>query len=196
MLDKFNKVFSISVEPDEFLLLNETGFEQTIQLTEGQLLLFDGTSMKDNWRALGVDWLIEPSAAHQKLARPDIAGLGASTLVVSPEFSSLFLNGFAKNVELLECNLADELWFAFNVVGFDEALSEEHTVRNIKNGKPSRIRKFKRMVFKKNAIENPELFRVREVGLRYFTTDAKNSLYTIVKEHDIKGLYFHEVEIV
>ncbi len=70
MLDKFNKVFSISVEPDEFLLLNETGFEQTIQLTEGQLLLFDGTNMKDNWRTLGVDWLIEPSTAPQKLARP------------------------------------------------------------------------------------------------------------------------------
>ena len=195
MIDKFSKVFSVSVDPDEFLLLNETGFEQTIQLTEGQLLLFDGTSMKDNWRTLGVDWLIEPSVAHQNLAKPDIAGLGASTIVVSPQFSSLFLSDFGKNVELLECSLADEQWFAFNVVGFDEALNEEHTVRNIKNGKPSRIRKFKKMVFIKDAIENPELFRVREVGLKYFTTDAKNSLYTIVKEHDIKGLYFHEVEL-
>lgn len=195
MTDKFSKVFSVSVDPDEFLLLNETGFEQTIQLTEGQLLLFDGRSMKDNWRTLGVDWLIEPSVAHQNLVKPDIAGLGASTIVVSPQFSSLFLSDFGKNVELLECNLADEQWFAFNVVGFDEALNAEHTVRNIKNGKPSRIRKFKKMVFTKDAIENPELFRVREVGLKYFTTDAKNSLYTIVKEHGIKGLYFHEVEL-
>ena len=196
MPNKFNKVYSVSVEPDEFLLLNETGFEQTIQLTEGQLLMFDGTSMRDNWRALCVDWLLEPSTAHQNLKKPDIAGLGASTIVVSPKYSPLFLNGFSKNVELLECNLEGEKWFAFNVVGFDKALSEEHSIRNIKNGKPSRIRKFKKMVFEKSAIENPELFRVREAGLRYFTTDAKNSLYSIVQEHGIKGLYFHEIETV
>lgn len=134
MTDKFSKVFSVSIDPDEFLLSNETGFEQTIQLTEGQLLLFDGTSMKDNWRAFGVDWLIEPSVAHQNLVKPYIAGLGASTIVVSPQFSSLFLSDFGKNVELLECNLADEQWFAFNVVGFNEALNAEHTVRNIKTG--------------------------------------------------------------
>ena len=30
MTDKFNKVYSASVEPEEFILLNETGFEQTI----------------------------------------------------------------------------------------------------------------------------------------------------------------------
>ena len=196
MPNKFNKVYSVSVEPDEFLLLNEMGFEQTIQLTEGQLLMFDGTSMRNNWRELGVDWLVELSTANQNLKKPDIAGLGASTIVVSPKYSSLFLNGFSKNVELLECNLEGEKWFAFNVVGFDKALSEEHSIRNIKNGKPSRIRKFKKMVFEKSAIENPELFRVREAGLRYFTTDAKNSLYSIVQEHGIKGLYFHEIETV
>ena len=196
MSDKFNKVLSVSVEPDEFLLLNETGFEQTIQLKEGQLLLFDGSSIRNNWRTLGVDWLIEPRVAHQNLAKPDVAGLGASTFVVSPKFSHLFLSGFGKNIELLECNLNDEQWFAFNVVSFDKALNEDHTIRNIRNGKPSRVRKFKKMVLTKNAIDNPELFRIREVGLQYFTTDAKNSLYTLVKENNIKGLYFNEVEIV
>lgn len=35
MTDKFNKVYSVSVEPDEFLSLNGTGAEQTIQLTVG-----------------------------------------------------------------------------------------------------------------------------------------------------------------
>ncbi|MBU2971340.1 hypothetical protein KO527_18515 [Pseudoalteromonas sp. C2R02] len=193
---KFSKVFSVSVEPDEFLLLNETGFEQTIQLTEGQLMLFDGTSMKDCWRTLGVDWLIEASSSHLNLTKPDIAGLGSSTFVISPKLSSLFLNNFSKNIELIDCNLNGETWFLFNVVGFNKALNEDQTIRNIKNGKPSRIRKFKKMVFTKSAIENPELFRVREVGLQYFTTDSKNSLYTLAKEHDIKGLYFHEVEVV
>ncbi|WP_241232333.1 hypothetical protein [Pseudoalteromonas sp. Xi13] len=134
MTNKFNKVYSVSVEPDEFLSLNGTGFEQTIQLTEGQLLMFDGMSMRDNWRTLGVDWLIEPSTAHQNLQKPDIAGLGVSTIVVSPKYSPLFLNDFSNNVELLECNLKGEKWFAFNVVGFDKALSEEHSIRNIKNG--------------------------------------------------------------
>ena len=193
MTNKFNKVYSVSVEPDEFLSLNETRFIQTIQLTVGQLLMFDGMSMRDNWRELGVDWLIE---AHQNLQIPDISGLCVSKIVVSPKYSPLFLNDFSNNVELLECNLKGEKWFAFNVVGFDKALSEEHSIRNIKNGKPSRIRKFKKMVFEKSAIENPELFRVREAGLRYFTTDAKNSLYSIVQEHGIKGLYFHEIKTV
>lgn len=98
------------------------------------MLTFDGMSMTDNWRELGVDWLLEPSTAHQNLKKPDIAGLCASTIVVSPKYSPLFLNDFSNNVELLECNLKGEKWFAFNVVGFDKALSEEHSIRNIKNG--------------------------------------------------------------
>ncbi|WP_165381074.1 hypothetical protein [Pseudoalteromonas sp. CO325X] len=196
MSEKFNKIYSVSAVPDEFLLLNETGFEQTIQLSEGQLLLFDGTSMEVNWRTLGVEWLTEPSIANQNLAKPDIASLGTSTFVISPEFSHLFLSGFGKNVELLKCNLQGEQWFAFNVLGFEEALNEEHSVRNIKNGKPSRIRRFKKMALTKNAIENPELFRVRGAGLRYFTTNSINSLYTIVKEHGIKGISFNEIKVI
>ena len=75
--------------------------------------MFDGMSMRDDWRELGVDWLIE---AHQNLQIPDIAGLGVSTIVVSPKYSPLFLNDFSNNVELLECNLKGEKWFAFNVL--------------------------------------------------------------------------------
>ena len=120
--------------------------------------------------------------------------MGASTIVVSPKYFPLFLNGFSQNVELLECNLKGDKWFAFNVIGFDDALSEEHSIRNIKNGKPSGIRKFKRVVFDKSAIESHELFRVREAGLRYHTTDDTNSLYSIVQKHGIKGLYFYEIE--
>ena len=164
MLYKFNKVYSVSVEPDEFLLLNETGLGQTIQLTEGQLLMFNGISMRDNWRALGVDWLAETSTVQPSLKKPDIAGLGASTIVVSPKYSPLFLDDFSNNVELLECNLEGEKWFAFNVVGFDKALSEEHSIRNIKNGKPSRIRKFKRIVFDKSAIEVLNYLEYEKLG--------------------------------
>ncbi len=197
MTKEFNKVYSVSVEPDEFLFLNETVFAQSIQLTEKQVLLFDGTShMKDRWSTLRVDWLIEPSISHQNLVRPDIAGLGASTLVVSPQFSSLFINGFGDDIELLECDLHGEQWFAFNVIGFEKALNEEQSIRNMRNGKPSRIRKFKKMAFTKSAIKNIGLFRVKEAGLHYYTTDAENSLFTIVKENNIKGLYFDEVETV
>jgi len=82
-------------------LINDSRCEQTLQLTEGQLLMFDGMSMRGNWRELGVDWLIKPSTVHQNLKKPDIAGLGVSTIVVSPKYSPLFLNDFSKNVELL-----------------------------------------------------------------------------------------------
>jgi len=195
-MSNFNKVFSVSVEPDEFFLLNETLFEQTMQLSEGQILLFDGTTrMNNKWSVLGVDWLIHDENS-KGMTKPDIAGLGASTLVVSPMFSELFTDGFSDNCELLECRLNDEKWFAFNVVGFENALNEEYSIRNMRNGKPSRIRKFKKMVFTKAEIKNTSIFRVKEAGLFYYTTDAKNSLYSIVKEHNIKGLYFHEVNSV
>ncbi|ATG77642.1 hypothetical protein [Pseudoalteromonas sp. 1_2015MBL_MicDiv] len=196
MLEEFSKVYSVSVEPDEFLLLNETEFEQTMQLTEEQILLFDGSSLEKQWRTLGVDWLVDESPAMQRLNKPDIAGLGASALLVSPLFAPLFLNNPWPNVEYLPCDLKGEHWLAFNVVGFEKALNEEHSIRNMKNGKPSRIRKFKKMVFTKDDIKHSGLFRVREAGLFYYTTDSKNSLYTLVKEHGIKGIYFNEVEIV
>lgn len=196
-MEVFSKVYSVSLEPDEFLLLNETGFEQTMQLSEGQILLFDGTTeMKDHWRTLGVNWLTEPLAAHEGLAKPDIAGLGASTLVVSYKHAGLFENPSFANCELLECNLSGEPWFAFNVVGFENALNEESTVWNMRNGKPSRIRPFKKMVFTKDEIKNTGLFRVKKAGLFYYTTNAKNSLYSLAKEHNLKGLYFDEVDIV
>lgn len=52
---KFNKAYGVNINPDLYLYLNETGFEQTMQLTQGQILLFDGHSMKNNWRTLGVN---------------------------------------------------------------------------------------------------------------------------------------------
>ena len=66
----------------------------------------------------------------------------------------------------------------------------------MKNNKPRRISKFKKMVFTKSAIKNTGLFRVKEAGIHYYTTDAENSLFTIVREYNIKGLYFDEVETV
>ena len=195
-MSDFNKVYSVSVEPDEYFLLNETVFEQTIHLTEEQILLFDGTTrMKEYWRTLGVEWLTQFEGSNE-LKKPDIAGLGSSSFVISPQFSELFFDGFSKNCEFLKCNLNGEEWFAFNVIGFENALNEEHSIRNMRNGKPSRIRKFKKMVFTKTEIRNTSIFRVKGAGLFYYTTDAKNSLYSIVKEHDIKGLYFHEVNLV
>ncbi|MBB1364536.1 hypothetical protein CXF78_09020 [Shewanella sp. 11B5] len=194
MTSKFNKVFSVYLDPDEFMLLSESAFEHVLQLTENRLLSFNGnTPMKEFWGVLNVVWQVEPSN-KLKLKVPDIAGLGASTFVVSPMYSQLFLNDFGENIELLECNNDGAKWFAFNVLGFDNALNEELSERNMRNGRPDRIRKFKRMVFNKSGITNPNLFRVRETGLFYYTTDAENSLYSIVKKNNISGLFFKEVE--
>jgi hypothetical protein len=129
------------------------------------------------------------------LAKPDIAALGASTFVIPSSIASIFKPFLDKHIELLECKLEGESWFALNVIGYDDVLDNELTIINMRNGKPSRTNRFKRMVFNKKSIINTTLFRAKNVGIRYFTTDAKNSIYSLSKENGWQGLYFEEVEL-
>ncbi|WDD99600.1 imm11 family protein [Thalassomonas actiniarum] len=191
---KFNKVYTVSVEPDEYLLLQETVFEQSVQLSEDDLLLFDGKEKGNDWRTLGVDWLMAPEDGALK--KPDIAGLGSSVFCVSARTADLLSEGLKSACEFLPLNLNGEPWFALNILGAEEAIDEKLTQWNMRNGKVSRVRRFNRLVLDKQAIEHTGLFRVNRAGLFTFTTDAEGSLYDIVKQHHLTGLVFSEVDAV
>jgi hypothetical protein len=194
-MPNIDKVYRFVIDPDKYLYLNETGFEQTMQLTEGQLLNFDGSSMRDNWRTLGINWLIHESNKDLDLEIPDIAGLGATSFVLSQKAKTILEPYLGDNVEYLECDLNGELWFAMNVLGFEDAIEHELTEFNYnRRGQISRTRRFKRLVIDKNKISNLAIFRTKETTLRYFTTDAENSFYRLVKENNLTGLEFIEVE--
>ena len=194
-MPNIDKVYRFVIDPDKYLYLNETCFEQTMQLTEGQLLNFDGSSMRDNWRTLGINWLIHESNKDLDLEIPDIAGLGATSFVLSQKAKTILEPHLGDNVEYLECNLNGELWFAMNVLGFEDAIDHELTEFNYnRRGQISRTRRFKRLVMDKKKINNSAIFRTKETTLRYFTTDAENSFYRLVKENNLTGLEFTEVE--
>ncbi|WDE04870.1 hypothetical protein SG34_026765 [Thalassomonas viridans] len=191
---KFNKIYTVSVDPDKYLLLQETVFEQSLQLTEDELLLFDGKEKGERWRTLGVEWLMTPEDAALK--KPDIAGLGSSTLCVSAHTAELLGEGLKNACEFLPLNLNGETWFALNILGVEDAIDESQTQWNMRNGKVSRVRRFNRLVLNKQAIERPGLFRVNRAGLFTFTTDGKGSLYDIAQKHHLTGLVFSEVDAV
>lgn len=194
-MPNIDKVYRFVIDPDKYLYLNETGFEQTMQLTEGQLLTFDGSSMRDNWRTLGINWLIHESNKDLDLEIPDIAGLGATSFVLSQKAKTILEPYLGDNVEYLECDLNGELWFAMNVLGFEDAVDHELTEFNYnRRGQISRTRRFKRLVMDKKKINNSAIFRTKETTLRYFTTDTENSFYRLVKENNLTGLEFIEVE--
>tara|TARA_B100002049_G_C16083504_1_gene378249 strand:- start:115 stop:705 length:591 start_codon:yes stop_codon:yes gene_type:complete len=194
-MPNIDKVYRFVIDPDKYLYLNETGFEQTMQLSEGQLLNFDGSSMRDNWRTLGINWLIHESNKDLDLEIPDIAGLGATSFVLSQKAKTILEPYLGDNVEYLECDLNGELWFAMNVLGFEDAVDHELTEFNYnRRSQISRTRRFKRLVMDKKKINNSAIFRTKETTLRYFTTDAENSFYRLVKENNLTGLEFTEVE--
>ena len=58
------------------------------------------------------------------------------------------------------------------------------------------IKPFKRLVIDKSKVENTALFRTKETGLSYITTDAENSFYSLIKENNLTGIDFHEIEAI
>ena len=193
-MTKFNKIYTVSVDPDKYLLLQETVFEQSMQLTEDDLLLFDGKEKSSFWRTLGVDWLIDPEDVN--LEKPDVAGLGASVLCVSARTADVLSEGLKDGCEFLPLNLNGKPWFALNIVGSEDAINEEQTEWNMRRGKINRVRRFNRLVLDKSKIKNGGIFRVSRAGLFTFTTDGEGSLYDMVQKHKLTGLEFEEVDVV
>lgn len=85
--------------------------------------------------------------------------------------------------------------YILNVIAHCDAIDEELTVRNMRNGKPSRTRLFKKLVLDSSQINTPGLFRVEGVRLATFCTDEEGGFYDIVQKNGLKGLTFDEIEV-
>ena len=193
-MENFDKIYAVSVNAGEYLLLQETMFEQSMQLTNNDIFTFDGTPKNDNWHPVDVDWLIVEGETPTN--KPDIAGWGAMSLAIPIALQKVFELTLKGCCEFLPLNLNGESWFALNILGQQVAINEEHTELNLKNGRVNRVRRFKKLVLSKAAIQQGGLFKVKGAGIFTFCTDQKGGLYDLVKQHNLKGLKFTEVNAV
>ncbi len=194
-MSKFNKVYSVSVNVGDYLLLQTTTLSQILDKDNDSVYVFNGIPKGDKWQSQSVEWMINPDEENDGLVKPDVAGWGATMLAVSEAVAELLKDGLKGCCEFLPINLNGETWFALHVIGKQNAIDEELTVRNMRNGRPSRTRKFKKLVLKKTGIKTGGLFRVEDVGLTTYCTDEDGGLYDVVQKKGLSGLVFKEANL-
>ncbi|WP_447401189.1 imm11 family protein [Vibrio harveyi] len=91
--------------------------------------------------------------------------------------------------------LNKQSWRAVNILTQLDAIDHSATKFNLRDGKQSRVRPFKKLVLKKKAVNGAGLFRVQGAGLRMFCTDKKGGLYERVHELGLTGLSFKEIQL-
>lgn len=193
-MSDFNKVYAVGVNAGEYQLLQETMFEQSVQMTENDLYTFDGKRKGDAWRPVSVDWLVVEGETPEK--RPDIAGWGAMAFAIPERLKNVFEEGLGECVELLPLDLNGETWYALNILGEQDAIDPEKTEYNMKNGRVNRVRRFKKLVLDKQNIASGGLFKVKGSGIYTFCTDQPRGLYDLYHSLDLRGLKFNEVNTV
>lgn len=188
----FNRVFLVTANANEFAILQESTLEMSVQATTYELPDFNGKPLASNWHPIDVDWL--DVEGEPMLARPDIATWG-STAFATSEHVAKKLNTLKTCCEFLPMNLNGEHWLTLNITKTIDAIDKEKTIMNLRNGKPSRVRPFKRLVLTKELISDGGIFRVQGAGLRTFCTDQSEGLYDVVTSNNLLGLNFTEVEV-
>ena len=183
----------VSINANEYRIIQETVLELSIQETDNNMLIFDGTSKVKAWKELDTNWFDHPS--YNDLNKPDIAGFGATSLALCKSLLSHFGESFKGSCELLPINMAGSTWYILNVLTKSIAVNETLSVRNMRNGRPSRTRLFKNLVLDSNKIDSAGLFHVEGVGLATFCTDESGGFYDTVQKYNLKGLIFTEVEV-
>ncbi|MCG3767658.1 hypothetical protein EXA23_15950 [Vibrio cincinnatiensis] len=186
----FNKVFIVTPNANDFAILQESALKMSLQVTANESVQLYGESVKDSWRCIDIEWL--EVAGEKTLPKPDIAAWGALTFAVRNSIAEQ-LDELSENVEFLPLSLKGQPWQALNIITQVDAIDSSATEYNLRNGKPSRTRPFKKLVLNKEAINGAGLFRVKGAGLRMFCTDQKGGLYDRVKELNLTGLNFKEV---
>ncbi|WP_235187435.1 imm11 family protein [Vibrio nigripulchritudo] len=96
--------------------------------------------------------------------------------------------------EFLPLNLNGERWLTLNITKTIDAIDKDKTVVNLRNGKPSRVRPFKKLVLAKDSISDGGIFRVQGAGLRTFCTDQPGGFFDIVTSNNLSGVNFTEVD--
>ncbi|GAJ70508.1 hypothetical protein JCM18904_1226 [Vibrio sp. JCM 18904] len=187
----FNKVFIVTPNVNDFAMLRESPLEMSLQVTASKPIQLYGESVKASWKSIDIEWL--DVKGEKPLPRPDIAAWGGSfTLAVSASIADK-LDVLSENVEFLPLNLQGKPWRALNIVTQIDAIDTSATEYNLRHGKLSRARPFKKLVLNREAVNESDLFRVKGAGLRTFCTDKKGGLYDSFKALNLTGLDFKEV---
>ena len=192
-MGNFSKVFSIAVDANEFLILQESLLELSMQATTDEIIFFDGSSKKASWTKMAVHWVNH--RGDEILKVPDIAGFGATVFVVSEKIADMLNESLDDSCELLPISLKGETWFILNVVNQQNAIDEDLTVRIMRNGRPSRTRLFESLVFKKSNITTKGLFRVKGAGLATYCTNEDGGFYDRVMKNGLLGLINKEITL-
>ena len=192
-MGNFSKVFSVAVDANEFLILQESLLELSMQATTGDIGIFDGSSKRASWTKMTVDWVMHEGAEIFKV--PDIAGFGATVFAVSEKTADILIESLDDSCEFLPISLKEETWFILNVVNQQDAIDEDLTVRRMRNGRPSRTRLFESLVFKKSSITTKGLFRVKGAGLATYCTNESGGFYDTAKNNGLLGLIDKEIKL-
>lgn len=190
VMTAFNKVFIVTPNVNDFAMLQESPLEMSLQVTASKPIQLYGESVKASWKSIDIEWL--DVKGEKPLPRPDIAAWGSFTLAVSASIADK-LDVLSENVEFLPLNLQGKPWRALNIVTQIDAIDTSATEYNLRHGKLSRARPFKKLVLNREAVNESDLFRVKGAGLRTFCTDKKGGLYDSVKALNLTGLDFKEV---
>ncbi len=191
----FNKVYSVSINVGQYLLLQTTVLDQILDKSNDSIYVFDGIPKGDKWQTPTAEWMIISGEENDGLIKPDIAGWGATMFAVSEATLDLLKEGLKDCCEFLPLRLNGETWFALHIIGKKNAIDEELTIRNFKNGRPSRTRRFEKLVLKKSEVNTRGLFRVEGVGLTTYCTNEKGGFYDVVQKKRLSGLIFKEINI-
>ena len=192
-MKNFNNVFTVSINANEYRIIQETVFELSMQETEKQMCVFDGTPKLSTWKMVDTDWLDHPS--YNNLKTPDIAGFGATAIAICEHLVSYFSEKFKNSIELLPIRMNGANWYVLNVIATISAIDEDLTVRNMRNGRPSRTRLFKRLVLDRSKIDTEGGFNVEGAGMAVFCTDQVGGFYDTVQKNNLSGLVFTEVDV-
>ena len=180
----FNKVYSVGVDVGQYLLLQTTVLDQILDKDNDSIYVFDGITKGDKWQKPTVEWMVIAGEEKDGLIKPDIAGWGATIFAVSETVVDLLKDSLKDCCEFLPVRLNDETWFALHLIGKQDAIDEELTIRNMRNGRPSRTRRFEKLVLKKEGIKVKGLFHVNGVGLTMYCTDEEGGFYDTVQQMD------------
>ncbi|CCN73742.1 imm11 family protein [Vibrio nigripulchritudo] len=187
----FNRVFIVTTNANEFAILQESNLEMSLQATTNNFLDLNGESLASDWPSIDVGWL--EVDGESTLPKPDVAAWGAAALAASEETMKKF-DGLKTCCEFLPLNLNGERWLTLNITKTIDAIDKEKTVVNLRNGKPSRVRPFKKLVLAKESISDGGIFRVQGAGLRTFCTDQPGGFFDIVTSNNLSGVNFTDVD--
>lgn len=187
----FNRVFIVTTNANEFAILQESNLEMSLQATTHNFPDLNGESLASDWHSIDVGWL--EVDGEPTLPKPDIAAWGATALAASEDTMKKF-DGLKTCSEFLPLNLNGERWLTLNITKTIDAIDKEKTVVNLRNGKPSRVRPFKKLVLAKESISDGGIFRVQGAGLRTFCTDQPGGFFDIVTSNNLSGVNFTEVD--